>query len=219
MIFRDLYEHLLRHEQLQLPGIGCLRLHRRPAEVDFRNRQVQAPVYSIQLDPEDESASARDLAAPLSETLGLTADEALQKFSELCRGLRQRLVKGGSFQWNGVGVFRLDDAGKISLDPVGSDPELFSPVPAERIVRQDAEHLVTVGEQSRTSTEMSRMLAQTDIPGRKAVRWWLLPLIVGLAASAFVAWYSLKQGSAMSVVSNKASLSVRESEPTYRIIP
>ncbi len=53
-------------------------------------------------------------------------------------------------------------AGEIRFDASLKDVKAGTPVPAIKVIRENAEHSIRVGEQEKTSTEMIEMLAPAE---------------------------------------------------------
>jgi hypothetical protein len=50
-MYSELYQYLLQHKELPVPGIGTFLLERKSARVDFPNKLINPPSYTIALQP------------------------------------------------------------------------------------------------------------------------------------------------------------------------
>ena len=106
-------------------------------------------------------------------------------------------------------------AGDIKFVPVQLiQPE--APVRAEKPIREKAAHKVRVGEDERTSEEMTAFFSK---PEEKKNYWWAWALMLGLIAVMYIGWYFSTNGVGIAVTPNPACLHAPEAGSTYRIIP
>ena len=70
--------------------------------------------------------------------------------------------------------------GEIHFESSISNPSFLQPVPAEKVVRTNAKHMLLVGDRESSSREMSDWFAEEPIHGNRL--WWLVALIGGIAA-------------------------------------
>ena len=103
MMYADLYKYLLLHKKLSVPGIGTFLLERRPAGVDFLNRQVKAPIYSIAFVNRIDIAS-RSFFNWLGNALGISDRDAVVRFNDFAFDMKKQISEGATISWNGVGV-------------------------------------------------------------------------------------------------------------------
>ena len=73
-------------------------------------------------------------------------------------------------------------AGEIKFKPE-KEMILEKPVTAEKIIRLNAEHMVRVGEDNKTSAEMVELLNQTQ---EKKSFWWAYALSLALLCIIFI---------------------------------
>ena len=76
--------------------------------------------------------------------------------------------------------------------------------------------MVRVGEDERTSTEMTEMLNQ---PKKKASVWWAYALVLALAAIIFICWYFSEHGLNVASTANGKKSTPKETTATYRTLP
>jgi hypothetical protein len=92
-----------------------------------------------------------------------------------------------------VGILRKDGAGNVLFEPADSPFAFMQPTPAIRVLHQDAQHTLLVGDRERTSDEMSELLHE-DSHGRRKMAWWIIALIIAGAGLAFLGWYFYSHG-------------------------
>lgn len=212
-MYPELYQYLLLNKNLPVPGVGTFLLERKPAQVDFPNRQVLPPVYSLALDTTNDHPSKK-IFNWLATALGITPHDAVIRYNDFAFGMKKQVEAGDVIDWAGVGVLKKGLAGELRFNPsVPSVQEL--PLPAIKVLREKAEHTVRVGEEEKTAAEMETMLAQA--PEKKSY-WWAYALIIGLLSLVFIGWYLSEHGVDTLSVANGKKLVPAEETPSYKLL-
>ncbi|MEO7924258.1 MAG: hypothetical protein ABIR30_11330 [Chitinophagaceae bacterium] len=208
-MYKELYQFLLQHKQLTVPGTGTFLLERKPASIDFPNKLVIAPGYSVVL-AADLNDPPKKIFPWLAQSLGLTARDAVIHFNNFAFDLKNQLADGAVVCWEGVGTISKGLAGNIKFIPAGP-LVVEDPVPAEKVIREKAEHMVRVGEDEKTSAEMTEMLNKPD---EKRSYWWAYALAIILLAIMFIGWYFSENGLDISSTGNSIKISPQETTVT-----
>jgi len=158
---QNIASYLFRNGYCILPGIGKLTLVTTPAETDFMNSQINAPVQNILFSNEDKNSSVFNELSAVSEHLKMMLDAK-----------RTVLL-------NGIGTFYKDDNGDIHFTPLQINAALSNPVHAERVVHQHSEHTMLVGDKETTNVVMTEYFS--DVPVQKS-RWWIGAVIIAAVA-------------------------------------
>ncbi len=197
-----------------MPGIGTFLLERTPALVNFPEKKMDPPAYTVRLQPAGQAPS-RSFFTWLSAALQVTEREAVVRFNDFAFELKKSILSGAHINWRGIGALSKGLAGDIKFTPERlMQPE--SPVRAEKPIREKAAHMVRVGEDQRTSEEMTAYLNQA---GEKKDYWWAWGLVLGLVAVTYIGWYTSAYGIGQSSTSNPQLLTPQQPGATYRLIP
>lgn len=214
MMYAELYQYLIQHKQLPVPGIGTFLVERIPAAVNFPERKIEPPVYGVSLQPVSNSPS-KNFFIWLGATLQVSDREAVIRYNDFAFDLKNQLSGGDIVNWNGVGQLSKGLAGDIKFIPQ-EKRSLESSVKAEKVMREKAEHMVRVGEDEKTSAEMTELLSHTD---EKKSYWWAYALIVTVLSVMFIGWYFSENGISMSSTSNSKKLVPAEvPKATYKAL-
>ncbi len=213
MMYPELYRYLLQHKKLPLPGIGTFVLERKPASIDFPNKLMYPPGYSIALQSSAFIPSG-SFFNWLGAVLGISQMDAVIRFNDFVFEMKKQVERGDTVNWNGVGSVRKGLGGEIKFTADVITAE--RPVPAAKVLRERAEHTVRVGEDEKTSAEMTAMLAQTQ---EKRSYWWAYALAIGLLALVFTGWYFSEHGLDTSSTANEKKLIPAVSTATYKELP
>jgi hypothetical protein len=212
-MYLDLYRYFVRHNHLHLPGIGTIVSQRTAARSNFPNRTIDSPVYSITL--EEGGQHTRRFFSWLADSWQVTERDAIVRFNDFVFELRKNLNKGNPVDWKGIGKLSRSLGGNYKLDGYAV-MEVNSPVHAEKLIREHAEHLMRVGEEEKTSTQMTEWLSQT---GEKKRFWWTWPLMAGILLLMLLGLYFSIFGIDPSSTANRRQLKPAESAATYQNLP
>ncbi len=216
MMYGELYQYFIQYKKLNVPGIGTFLLERKPATSDFPNKIINAPSYSITLHHSNNVTPSKSFFSWLAAILKISDRDAIIRFNDFVFDLKKKIGAGDKINWSGVGTLSSGLAGEIRFDPALKDAILEPPVKAEKVIREHAEHIVRVGEDEKTSTEMIDYLSHQD---RKKTPWWALALVIGLLILMFLGWYFSQYGIQTSSTGNGQKLRPTESSATYKSLP
>ena len=160
-------------KQCHLPGIGSLLLITHPAQTDFVNTQIKAPVQEIKF-------------------ISVTDDENIfNEFSAISELMKRKLDEEGTVVLNGGGAFTKDDSGDIHFEALQLDDIYTPPVTAARVIRQDAEHNILVGDKETNTVAMTEYFNETPV---LKDRWWVWAIVLGAIAIAALSFYFYTHG-------------------------
>lgn len=213
-MYAELYSYLLQHKELPVPGIGTFLMERKPAGVDFPNKMIHAPSYTVVMQ-HGSYMPGQSFFSWLATALGIADREAIFRFNDFAFDMKKQVSEGAVINWNGVGTINKGLGGDVKF--TASDAILLErPIPAEKVIREKAEHMVRVGEEEKTSVEMTEMLNRVE---EKKSYWWAYALALGLVAIMFIGWYFSEHGVDTTSISNSEKPSLQEAGPTYQLIP
>ncbi|RYF37347.1 MAG: hypothetical protein EON97_01355 [Chitinophagaceae bacterium] len=133
-MYGELYQYLILHKQLTLPGIGTVQLERAPADIDFVNKMANPPRYSISLHHGHNNSSPH-IYYWLSTALGISEQDATTQLNALASTLKEKVLTGEKFDWSGIGTFSKGMAGEIRFDAAVKDLPAGQPVPALKVLK------------------------------------------------------------------------------------
>ena len=149
----------------------------------------------------------------LADMLKISDSDAPVRFNDFVYEVKKKIDAGNTVNWNGIGILSKGLAGEIKFVPINEELVLEQPVPAVKMIRDNAEHTMRVGEQERTSSEMMEILMR---PEKRTSYWWTYGLAVGLLAIMFIGWYFSEHGLDVSSTANGQKLVPKQIAPTYR---
>lgn len=183
-MFQELHHYFFQYKTVCIPGVGTLHLVQQPATLDVVNQQLLPPHQKVRFSRKVsvEPHQLHTLAAHFNNDQALVAEE-LTRFGE---ALRSRLQEE-PFCWQGVGRLELDGA-YVHFEPQGADAALLEPVSAQRVLRENVQHTVLVGDVERQmTTEEYQAELLEDRPRRSWVE--IIGWIVVALALAFIGYH------------------------------
>ncbi len=215
MMYDKLYQYLIQHKELPVPGIGTFLLKRNSAEIDFPNRKINPPSYAVAFLPASH-VPGKNFFYWLAQSLGISDREAIFRFNDFAFDMKKQISEGTVINWDGVGTLNRGLAGDVKFTALAQTTELLAPITAEKVIREKAEHMVRVGEDEKTSVEMTEMLNHQE---EKKSHSWTIALILLLLSVIFIGWYFSEHGVDVSATANGLKLIPLEATATYQPLP
>lgn len=181
-----LAKYFALYKKLILPGIGSFSTATQPAQLEFVEKTLHAPIHTITFQ-QDESAGDTNFISFLIKETGLDQYQAVNRFEEFVTQLKEKLQSGIALQLPGLGV--LTNNGNGYAFTAENLQHYFPGVIAERVIRQNAQHAVRVGEDEKTSTEMHEMLNKEVVQDR----WWIGAVVLAVCGIAAILYYYLSR--------------------------
>jgi nucleoid DNA-binding protein len=180
-----IHKYFALNKKVTLPGIGSFNAEMQGAKLDFINKTLQAPVPVIRYNPND--TADEQFYNFLSKETGLNESDVANSFNHFTSELKEQLETNHVLELKGIGSL-IKNASGYSFDANNTVQDFFPDVLAERVIRQNAEHAVKVGEYHKTSTQMHRELQQKVV---KKDNWFTTALILGAIGVAAIVLYYL----------------------------
>ncbi len=190
-MFQVLNAYLFQHRSISIPGLGTIYLDVLPANVDVAERTMLPPVYQFRFDKYFDQPD-KEFFSYLANQRNMLDFEAIKWYNEFSFNLRNQIRAEEAVNWEGVGVLKKDGSGNILFESASAPAFAMSPVPAMRVVHQDAQHTLVVGDRERTSGEMNELLQEDT--GRRKVAWWVIAIILAVIGLAFAGWHFYTHG-------------------------
>jgi hypothetical protein len=164
-------EYLSAAKKLPLQGVGALGVKRIAAQLDISERQVISPATSLEFISEVADPGTGEFVAWLASKLGVEISQAELQYHQFINGWISSLQQQKNVSWKGVGGWQINENQSISFTPEMSPAFEGLPVRAEKLIRENSSHQVRVGEEHRSSEEMTALL--TAKTKTVSMDWWL----------------------------------------------
>jgi hypothetical protein len=206
-MYNILNKYLFLNKSIPVPGLGTICMENIPATIDASTRTMLPPTYRFRFDKFIDSPD-KDLFSYLSTQQNISDYEALRQYNDFAYSLRDRLNYFREAPWEGLGILKKDDKGDIHFESSISNPFFLKPVPAEKVVRANAKHMMLVGDRERSNREMSDWFAEEPVHGNRL--WWLVALLGGIAAVLVITFHFSNHGWNVGSTGNQQSIQVKK---------
>ena len=223
-MYELLYKFLVKYKTIDLPGIGTFALRVQPAQSRFVDQTFSPPKYYIAFEHDRIVADvdmherdtvmrkritpSRKLFSWIAANYGLTEREAVIRFNDFLFELRSELDGGKKIIWSGIGTFEKNMSGEIKFNADKDRLSWLRPTIAKKVIRENAEHTMLVGETEKTSVQMSEILLNPRSVKDKRAYWWVWPLAVIIAIFIFLGWYFSEHGFSGNATGNSHKVSL-----------
>jgi hypothetical protein len=184
-MFQLLHQYLIENSNLHLPGIGTLEFAEVPARLDVADKQMQAPHRTLRLNSDSNTLNKHALMGFLSRQLDISEEQSYSVFQQFSASINTSLGTKRILYWDNLGAFQKDETGAVQFVQTSDLNQYMPPVNADRMIRQNAEHTMTVGDTETTNTAMQEYY---DEPELAVKDYWLIWAIVIFVVSAGLIW-------------------------------
>lgn len=203
-----LNSYLVQHKSLSIPGLGTIYVERKPAQTDFVNKQIIAPSYHYRFDRYFD-APDKDFFTYLAAQKEIADYEAIRWYNEWAYELRNRIRTQQEVKWDKVGILKTDVTGEIIFEAQPNLVSYLNPVPAERVIRTNAQHTMLVGDKEVTNTAMTDYLNEhEETVYVEKESWWIYALILATIAAIVIFFHFFQNGVRNSSVNNQQKIRI-----------
>jgi nucleoid DNA-binding protein len=204
--------YLSFQKKVSLQGIGTFSVEHLPARLDFPNRLLYAPEFILHY---SSSAAGTDEQFEhwLQNELNVGREDVKTLQQNLSAEFQRTLSEKGEMTLNGLGVFTKDEQKLLHFSSLYETVK-GNPVTAEKIIRKNTSHSILVGEQEKTSAEMTELLTGTK---RKPLNlWWMIALALFLSSLIAILLFA-NYSPQWSRQGNNQKLKLNEAPPLHKI--
>jgi hypothetical protein len=182
---QQLYKYFALHKHLALPGIGCFAVKKEMPVIDFLNKQLLPPVYTITFEEKSTVADGKFLSF-LSNELGLDELAAIKLFNNYIFKLKADLHSGQQAIIEGIGILQ-KNTNAIIFKESGNIKDTYTAVAGERVIHENEVHIVKRGEKEVTNEEI--LNEETTEVAASTNRWWIAAAVLAAAGIAAIGIY------------------------------
>jgi hypothetical protein len=144
-------------------------------QLDVADKLLSSPVFITQHKKDDE---VPDHQFYFFTNEGIEKENFRHDLFSFGERLRTR-IQNSPFRWNGFGTLRYE-SNEMRFEPDEINLEALQPVPAERVLRENVQHQVLVGDQEMTSEQVTEVLNTVEYkrPWFIIIGWILFILAV-----------------------------------------
>ncbi|MES2774305.1 MAG: hypothetical protein V4722_08980 [Bacteroidota bacterium] len=184
-MFALLHQYLIENSSLHLPGIGVLEFAEVSARLDVADIQIQSPKKVLRLNAEGQKQDKHGLMGFLSRHLDISEEQSFKVFRQFSESVRSTLGTKRILYWDNLGAFQKDETGVVQFVQTTDIDHYLPPVSAERMIRQRAEHTMTVGDTETTNTAMQEYYDEEPVEIKKDY-WWVWAIAIFVVSSGLI---------------------------------
>jgi hypothetical protein len=176
-----LTKYLLQYRTVTIPHVGTIELIQQPSQLSIADKIIQPPSFSAEIKKEEEVSSHQ--LNFLNTLLKKESHSVLKDLKQFGDNLHDK-INGPGFEWNGFG--RFDRSTQSFSIPI----ESLSAITAERVMRENPDHQVLVGDRQTSSYQIADEKAGIEVEEKPrsifiAIGWVLFALSI-LAIAFFI---------------------------------
>ena len=211
-----LRRYFFTFQEISLPGIGMIQAKSISAVLDFPERKLFPPTYEAVLVAPD-AAKEHVQVEWLAQKLRVTLAEAHESLHAFAADIQKALSEQSHFSFEDICILQQSTSGTIDCKKLLDITSGFKPQHAEKVIREQETHMVRVGEEERSSSEMEAILSEAA-PSKKDY-WWVAAILLLIVAVA--GWYYFKTAHPFQSQHHSFfhPIHPKEAPATYRILP
>lgn len=172
-----LTKYLFQYKSVSIPNVGTFQIVQQPPQLNIADKIILPPSYVVEIRKEGE---VTDHQLNFLDAILQRGREDIHRDLRFFGNKLQEKINGPGFTWDGLGtITRSTQSLPISIGAL-------EPIPAERVLRQDARHKVLVGDQQRLSGGIPE---EVEIAGKKRSIFVVIGWVLLLLSILFIALY------------------------------
>lgn len=193
-MFQLLHKYFILYKELALPGFGVFYFQRRPAILNFPNRQFIAPGGEV-IFSEGNSTNEQALFMFLANEQQLSEAEATRSFISFSLSLKDRLQKTGTVTLPGIGELTRDNSGKLYFKSKDTLNSFYKNVPLEQPGDSKLDEEVNGLEITQQAVAGQPTETEVQVKPIRKDYWWIYALVMTAVAIAAIFYYYNVNGS------------------------
>ena len=171
-------KYLVQYGRVCIPGVGNFELVCQSPQLDVADQLFRPPFYITRYNPQYNLSEHQSeyFASSIQAEKNETANEMILFGEKL-----KKRIEAAPFQWNGFGTLK-SRSSEILFEAYQINLTSLNIIPARKVIRENAEHSMLVGDQQMTSRQVAEALNKTE-PGRSVIMviGWVI-VVMGIIA-------------------------------------
>lgn len=203
---------IIQSKKCRLRGIGKFRVVTSAAEPDIANKQILPPTVEILFTAKEDTTSD-ELIKYVAARRKISTVEASAEVEQWCREAISRLKNGEEILLEPLGSLKKSSSGTAFFHHQGAF-RLFEPVVAERVIHENSEHKMLVGDKETTSSVMNQFYNEEETIA-KSNTWKIIAVILLVLALLFLIFHFYANPYSLSVLGNQVKTVPKSPPSTY----
>ncbi|MGN6399900.1 MAG: hypothetical protein ACTHMD_05570 [Flavisolibacter sp.] len=146
-----LTKYLLQYRRLSIPHVGTFELVQQSPEFNVVDKLISPPSFRLNWNNNDVLTDHQ--LSYLAASFHSNKEKIREELDALGKRIQSNAQKK-AFNWNGIAALQADN-GKFEVERDLLQLDGLETVPAHKIIRQNVEHSMLVGDQQMTSQQMT----------------------------------------------------------------
>lgn len=177
-VLNHLTRYLFQYKCVSIPNVGTFQIVQQPPQLNVVDKIILPPLYFIEIRKEDEVS---DHQLNFLDAILKRGKDEIQRDLQFFGNKLQEKINGPGFTWDGLGTIT------CSTQSLEISTSALEPIPAERVLRQDARHNVLVGDRQRLSGGSGE--AETEAAEKKRSLFVIIGWVLLLLSILFIVFY------------------------------
>jgi hypothetical protein len=206
--------YLIQKRECTLPLLGNFRIITSHSYLDIADKKMQPPAEKI-IYNEHETYNVEGLTNYVSSLEEISLQEAEERLNNWCLAARAQIDEGNKLIFNLIGNLQKDEEGTILFEREKRFG-FYEPVYANRVIHENEQHAVLVGDRETTSGAMNEYL-NAEIFEKKS-SWKIWAIILFVFSLIILILYFTGHGFSETGIGNHSHFQVQPSSATYSIL-
>jgi hypothetical protein len=203
---------IIQAKECRLRDIGRFTMAGISAESDIANKLLIPPATEIVFTSREENISD-GLVKYVADKKQVSVSQALNDLKNWCADARSQLKNGEEILLPTLGILKKGPSGNLFVaDP--RDSIFFEPVAAERVIHENSEHAMLVGDRQTTSSAMNNYY-QEEVVIKKNNTWKIISIILLAIALFFLFVHFYGNPFSLSTIGNQHKIIPGTAPATY----
>ena len=150
-------KYLLRYKRVAIPNVGTFEIVARSPQLDVADKQLSSPVYLTRHNQDDY---VPDHQFRFFAHDGIDEKELRNQLYSFGERLR-RQAQNSPFHWKGLGTLRFTSSTML-FEPDEILLDTLQPIVAEKVIRQNVQHNMLVGDREMNSQQVTEVLTRVE---------------------------------------------------------
>ncbi|MEO6894118.1 MAG: hypothetical protein ABI136_03725 [Ginsengibacter sp.] len=203
---------IIQAKECRLREVGKFNVADIAAKSDIANKQIIPPAIEINYSSREENISD-GLVKYVADKKKISLAQAWDDLNNWCVDAKAKLINGEEILLEPLGVIKKGSTSNIFVPKI-STINFFEPVIAERVIHQNSEHAILVGDRETTSSAMNNYFQEEEVV-RKNNTWKILAIILFAIALFFLIVHFYGNSFSLSTIGNQHKIVPGTTPSTY----
>lgn len=204
--------YIIQAKECRLRDVGRFKVADIPAKSDIANKQIIPPAIEIVFTAREDHISD-GLVKYVADIKKIPISQALDDLKKWCVDAKNKLKNGDEISFEPLGILKKERSGNV-FTPKTSSINFFEPVTAVRVIHQNSEHAMLVGDRQTTSSAMNNYYQEEEVV-RKNNTWKILAIILFAIALFFIIVHFYGNSFSLSTIGNQHKIVPGTTPSTY----